>query len=906
MKKNYSLRHAALTGFILLSSALTVVAQDYIYVYKDGVIRYRDEVANVDSVALSSDKSQVTLFGTKKQELYASSRTEVDSISRVTTVPQADLLDIQFLADGTAIDVSPKHMKVEKVGKTQSVIYSDTYKRYMASFCNTWAGSVSGYYKVNYESSMPFIRALQDGHTLECLLMANYSGTIGNGEAKPFSSHQAGGTGFLISTISGARQNEITFLPNVSTSGSSTWRWATSGVVPKSQTYYHVVGVWDKSAKKAYVYINGELCNTVDASGNFVLPSSGSRWFGIGCDPDGASGNNGWSGNIVLARVYDDPLDADQVSQLWQQVRVLQEHAVPDMVTDIDFISGLPMRVGGTFPISGKGFQEGDVIELKLADGTTVASLPIVLTEGGCQFVIPEGLESGNYTMVLRRGEETQTLSTISMRITDRIPAGTRVIAHRGHWGLTGSAQNSRSSLQNAFDQKCYGSETDVWITTDGHIMVNHDASLGGVTIETSTYARCQNVSLSNGEKMPELADFLDMLAKEDSTKLIIEIKTHNSEARGKACVESVVSQVRERGLQDKVEYIAFSINLCRHLVKCDSTAHVAYLNGDLAPATLHSYGVMGLDYTADNYRNHPLWVAQARQLGMTTNVWTIDDVPTMVEMANMGIDFVTTNNPVTATQIYEYYAENRSESDNNPAHCDEVRPNLLDLCFTADGNVQDLSDMHHQVQVVSENNKTVPVEYIPELDAYAGHFQNTWGGSPNTYCRVDYTGNTEFMAALADGHTLETIFCGEYDGTIPNKEAKWFSSHQGGGTGFLISTISGARQNEITFLPNVSTTGSSTWRWATSGIVPQSGKYYHVVGVWNAAEGQAYIYVNGELRNMVPALGDMVFPSSGSTWFGIGCDPSGSNAEASGNWHIVRARIYDKPLTPDEVQTLW
>ena len=907
MKTTNTLRHAALTGLMFLASAASAVAQDYIYVYKDGVIRYRDEVQNVDSVALSQDKTEISLFNTNHQKVYSSARTEVDSISKVTSVPQADLLDISFLSDGTAVDISPRHMKVQKVGSTQKVYYSDVYKRNVASFSNTWAGSASGYYKVDYESNSSFRRALSDGHTLECLLMASYSGTIGNAEAKPFSSHQAGGTGFLISTIDGARQNEITFLPNVSTSGSSTWRWATSHVVPRSKVFYHVVGVWDRTAKKAHVYVNGELCNTVDASGSLVFPSTGSRWFGIGCDPDGSNGNNGWSGDIAMARIYDDPLTAEQVAQLWQQVSILQSQVAPDMVTDVDFISNLPFRVGGTYPIAGKGFQQGDLVELLSADGTPIATVPAAMTAAGITISIPEGITTGDITLVLHRGQEKQMLGSVTMRLSERIPAGTRVIAHRGHWGLQGSAQNSRSSLTNAFSQKCFGSETDVWITTDGHIMVNHDASFSGTTIETSSYASCKNLTLSNGEKMPELKDFLDMLEAEDSTKLIIEIKTHASETRGKACVEEVVKQVRERGLQDKVEYIAFSVNLCRHLVKCDSTAHVAYLNGDLAPATLHSYGVMGLDYTAANYRNHPLWVAEAHKLGMTTNVWTIDDVPTMVEMADMGIDFVTTNNPVTATQIYEYYTANTNATGDNPAHCDEAKPNLLDLRFNADGTVEDLSPMHHHVSVVSSDNRTVPVEYVPELDSYAAHMQNTWGSAPSTYCRVDYTGNVDFMAALADGHTLETTFCVEYSGNIPNKEAKWFSSHQGGGTGFLISTTSGSRKNEITFLPNISTTGGSTWRWATSGIVPESGKYYHVIGVWNAQEEQAYIYVNGELCNKVPAQGSMIFPTGGATWFGIGCDPSGATgAEASANWHIVSTRIYDKALTPEEVEQLW
>lgn len=905
MKRNIQKLGKGLLSLLLLAAASNIVAQEYLYVYKDGVIRYRDTFANVDSVSMENNKSAVTLYDAMHKILFSTPRNQIDSISSVTDVPQADLLDIRFMDDGTAIDVSPRQMKVEKVGSTQNVFYSETYKRNIATFTNPWANSASGFYKVNYESNTSYRNALADGHTLECLFMANYSGTIANSEAKPFSSHQAGGTGFLISTLSGSRKNEITFLPNVSTSGSSTWRWATSGIVPQSQTYYHVVGVWDKSKSKAYVYVNGELRNTVDASGNMVFPSSGSGWFGIGCDPDGGNGNNGWNGNIVLARVYDNPLDGAQVGKLWNQVKVLQDNAVPDMLSSVSFLSGLPMRAGGTFFINATGFQEGDLIEINAMQGGFTTTVPVAITPQGCSFTLPEGMTSGSYRLTAIRGTRTQTLGTPFINVTDRIKAGGRVIAHRGHWNVGGSAQNSRSSLQNAFDLECYGSETDVWITTDGHVMVNHDAAFNGTTIETSTYRTCSGLKLSNGETMPELKDFLDMLEGEDSTKLIIEIKTHASLERGKACIDSVLSQIKARGLEEKVEYIAFSAALCRHLVSRDSSAHVAYLNGDLSPATLYKYGIMGLDYTADNYRSHPSWVNEAHKLGLTTNVWTIDDESTMIEMANMGVDYITTNNPEAATRIYEHYAANYTPVTVNPAYCDQPLPNLLDICFNEDGTVTDLSPMHNKVEVISADNNTVPVEYVPELNAYAGHFENTWGGTPATYCRVDYSQDYDFMTALNDGHTLETVFCAEYEGRIQNKEAKWFASHQSGGTGFLISTTSGTRKNEITFLPNVSTSNTSTWKWANSGIIPESGKYYHVVGVWNAEEAKAYVYVNGELRKTVSAKGNLVFPSVDSRWFGIGCD-SGTNGEVSGNWRIVKARIYDKALTPEEVQELW
>ena len=676
-----SFMHAVLCGLACCGISLSMSATDYLFVYKDGVIRHREVATLVDSIAMEQGKTQITLYDAQHNVLYSAPRSQVDSISTMTDVPQADLLDIVFNEDGTARDISPMQMPVQSIGKSHYVAYSETYRRNIATFSNPWSSTASGYYKVVFENNTKFRNALANGHTLECLVMANYSGTIPNAEAKPFSAMEGGGTGFLVSTISGGRQNELTFLPNVTENGASTWRWATSGIVPRPGTYYHLVGIWDKVLKKAYVYVNGVLRNTVDAPGDLRFAGAGNNWFALGGDPSGGTNcSNGWSGSIVMARVYDNVLSPKEVGTLWKQVSVLQETAVPDMITEVSFMSGLPITHGSRYTIQGKGFSEGDQLQLLSVGSSTQYVVAITPTSEGCYFIVPESMNSGTYRLTLVRGQQTQVIGSTTFSIGNEIAHGMKVIAHRGYWNVQGTPQNSLRSLQNAFSEQCYGSETDVWITQDGHVMVNHDPTFSGVRIENSTYAQCRNLTLGNGEKMPQLTDFLQLLQQEDSTKLIIEIKTHSDESRGKACCDSTVAMVRRMGLQDKVEYIAFSLNLCRQIVLRDPQAHVAYLNGDLSPQTLFGYGIMGLDYTAAAYRNNPTWVKDAAQLGMTTNVWTINDAATMIEMSNMGIDYVTTDNPVTAKEVYAYYEANHKPRQDSlsPTRRDSVSSSLL------------------------------------------------------------------------------------------------------------------------------------------------------------------------------------------------------------------------------------
>ena len=169
----------------------------------------------------------------------------IDSVVFDDVMPLADLLDVEFKADGTAEDVSPMHHDIQ-CNNTRTV-YNNSLSRYVASFDNPWAGTATQWYSVDYTDNKAFKDALAAGHSIEAVIKANYGTTLANSEVKPFSSHQNGGTGIMIcKTGNGGGRNALTFLPNVSSKGSSNWCWATSNVKPADQAYYHIVGVYDK------------------------------------------------------------------------------------------------------------------------------------------------------------------------------------------------------------------------------------------------------------------------------------------------------------------------------------------------------------------------------------------------------------------------------------------------------------------------------------------------------------------------------------------------------------------------------------------------------------------------------------------------------------------------------------
>lgn len=230
--------------------------------------------------------------------------------------------------------------------------------------------------------------------------------------------------------------------------------------------------------------------------------------------------------------------------------------------------------------------------------------------------------------------------------------AGTRIIAHRGYWTLAGSAQNSIASLEATHHIGAYGSEFDVWITQDNQLVVNHNPEIGGVNIENARYKDIKDKKLKNGECISTLRQYLEAGKQHcQGTQLILEIKPHKVQADEDRCVDAVVKMVADEGMEQQVEYISFSMKACERLVAAGAR-HVSYLGSDVEPKEIKEKGMSGIDYAGPAFAVHPEWIKQAHDLGLTVNVWTIDDLDDVDGFIKAGVDFITTNKPVEAMKL--------------------------------------------------------------------------------------------------------------------------------------------------------------------------------------------------------------------------------------------------------------
>lgn len=232
----------------------------------------------------------------------------------------------------------------------------------------------------------------------------------------------------------------------------------------------------------------------------------------------------------------------------------------------------------------------------------------------------------------------------------------TAIVAHRGFWNCeaAGFSENSIASLKAAQDNGLWGSEFDIHITTDDVILVFHDNLIEGARIDTCAYERFAEYRLPNGEKIPTLDEYLTQGEKSDKTMLVVELKTEITMEREDALLDLTIDALEAHNLLDpnRVVFITFSKYMCDRIANEYPEFVNQYLNGDFTPEELAEFGINGFDYQDKVIPKDSTIVERAHKLGMSTNVWTVNKPEQMQRFIDLGIDAITTNEPLLLRDV--------------------------------------------------------------------------------------------------------------------------------------------------------------------------------------------------------------------------------------------------------------
>ena len=239
------------------------------------------------------------------------------------------------------------------------------------------------------------------------------------------------------------------------------------------------------------------------------------------------------------------------------------------------------------------------------------------------------------------------------------------IVAHRGFHQFETSAENSVSAMQLAIKLGFVGTEFDVQLTNDYVAIVFHDAKMQGLTICETPFDTLQQqpaFTLRSGESVPTLDAFMaacSQALKEQQqsgqhTRLFFEIKPHASAVQRHHLIGQIIETIGKYQLHDDIFFISFDLEACLLLTQLMPDIPVAYLEGDLSPAVLKEKGITDIDYHWSKFVDHPEWVEEAHNLGMTVNVWTVNTPEKAMEMLRLGVDYITTDYPLDMREWLE------------------------------------------------------------------------------------------------------------------------------------------------------------------------------------------------------------------------------------------------------------
>ena len=214
--------------------------------------------------------------------------------------------------------------------------------------------------------------------------------------------------------------------------------------------------------------------------------------------------------------------------------------------------------------------------------------------------------------------------------------------------------RNTIASLEAAAKAN-YSVKCDVNLLTDGTIVVVEGPWLGEkgdpdrMNIQRSDYAMLSSKILANGEAVPTLDSYLDKVAELGDLHLTIEIKEHATPSAESELVKGVVAKVKERKLQERVDYQSTRQHICNELKRmAASSATIFYMGNNLTPEYIEGLGYSGISYTVEAFKRIPRWINEAHKLGLKVAVRSVANGEDGAWAKKSGVDFIITTTPAT------------------------------------------------------------------------------------------------------------------------------------------------------------------------------------------------------------------------------------------------------------------
>lgn len=248
--------------------------------------------------------------------------------------------------------------------------------------------------------------------------------------------------------------------------------------------------------------------------------------------------------------------------------------------------------------------------------------------------------------------------------VTDRLLTQVEITAHRG--SSKNAPENTMSAIQMAMEEMADSAEIDVQLTSDGVVVLGHDASLKRVAgvnrpISSMTWEQIQKLDVGSwfsdsyaGEQIPSLEEVLE--ACHGKMHLNIEIKNVGADSDLPA---RVVNLIKSAGMEEQCVVTSTSLSYLKAVKEIDPQIVTGYI---ISAAYGNFYSSDALDFISlrSSFVDRHL-VENVHAQGKGVFAWTVNNKSEMERLMMLGVDGIITDRPVLAREIV--YREEATET---------------------------------------------------------------------------------------------------------------------------------------------------------------------------------------------------------------------------------------------------
>ena len=227
----------------------------------------------------------------------------------------------------------------------------------------------------------------------------------------------------------------------------------------------------------------------------------------------------------------------------------------------------------------------------------------------------------------------------------------TAMVAHRGVSGL--ETENTAAAFIAAGNRSYWGVETDIYRTSDGQYICNHDGSSGRIcsenlVMEQSTLAELRALKLNAKADGAARGDLVLCLPSE---------YRRICEHYGKVCVPELKSEFTLEEIRDILDifdgylentcFISFNYHNLELVKQLRPEQKCEFLMGGKAvidAEMIAKLAAAGMDLDVHHSALTEENIRACHEAGLVVNAWTVDDPEIAARLISWGIDQITSN----------------------------------------------------------------------------------------------------------------------------------------------------------------------------------------------------------------------------------------------------------------------